>query len=104
MAHRWIYERLVGPIPTGHDLDHFHCEVTLCVNPWHVRPATPRENVLRADSITAAQLAQTHCKRGHEFTPENTRIYRGMRVCRRCDVLKQRRYVAQRKEMVLVAP
>lgn len=27
---------------------------------------------------------RTHCKRGHEFTPENTRVYRGERYCRAC--------------------
>lgn len=26
----------------------------------------------------------TQCKRGHEFTPENTRIYEGRRYCRAC--------------------
>lgn len=28
---------------------------------------------------------RTHCKRGHEFTPANTRTYRGDRYCRACD-------------------
>jgi late competence protein required for DNA uptake (superfamily II DNA/RNA helicase) len=34
---------------------------------------------------------KTHCKRGHEFTPENT-ISRsnGSRACRTCNVLRQR--------------
>jgi hypothetical protein len=27
---------------------------------------------------------QSHCKRGHEFTPENTRISNGTRHCREC--------------------
>lgn len=27
---------------------------------------------------------RTHCIRGHEFTPKNTRIYRGERYCRTC--------------------
>ncbi|WP_327123744.1 hypothetical protein [Streptomyces sp. NBC_01727] len=27
---------------------------------------------------------RTHCKRGHAFTKENTRVYRGERYCRAC--------------------
>lgn len=26
----------------------------------------------------------THCKRGHEFTSENTTVYRGHRICKTC--------------------
>jgi hypothetical protein len=33
----------------------------------------------------AAKRAQTHCKRGHEFTPQNTYVTtKGGRVCRIC--------------------
>lgn len=35
----------------------------------------------------------THCKRGHEFTPENTYLNpaSGARVCRKCNLIHQRR-------------
>lgn len=33
----------------------------------------------------------THCVRGHEFTPENTRYQQGRaRVCRACDARRNR--------------
>jgi hypothetical protein len=36
-------------------------------------------------------VEQTHCKRGHEFTPENTRVSKsGSRVCRECERAHQR--------------
>lgn len=35
----------------------------------------------RRDSV---RKAQTHCLRGHEFTPENTISFRGGRQCRTC--------------------
>lgn len=28
------------------------------------------------------------CRRGHEFTPENTYTYRGRRICRTCNLLR----------------
>ena len=42
-----------------------------------------------ADFFEATQNARkTHCKRGHAFTPENTRIYNGDRLCRACSRLQ----------------
>lgn len=40
-AARWIYERLVGPIPAKHELHHPEtCISKLCVNPDHLEPVT----------------------------------------------------------------
>jgi hypothetical protein len=89
-AHRVIYELLVGPIPVGLELDHT-CKVRACVNPVHLEPVTGRENNARSASPSALNAAKTHCKWGHEFTPENTRIERdGSRVCRTCKRERQR--------------
>ena len=38
----------------------------------------------------ANQAAATHCKRGHEWTPENTGIQTGGRFCRACDNFRAR--------------
>ena len=47
LAHRVFYERLVGPIPEGLQLDHL-CFNRACVNPDHLEPVTNQENMLRA--------------------------------------------------------
>lgn len=90
-AHRFAYELLVGPIPDGLTLDHL-CRNTACVNPAHLEPVSHRENVLRGDGLTARRARQTHCKRGHEFTTENTYVTAiGQRKCRTCTRERMRR-------------
>lgn len=90
LAHRWAYEHWVGPIPDGLHIDHYRypqdgCIGTLCVNPEHLRPATPRENILRGDSPVAWNAAQIYCPQAHPYAGDNLRIKRsGARACRAC--------------------
>jgi hypothetical protein len=89
-ASRWMYQRMVGPIPEGLELDHL-CETPLCVNPEHLEPVTRLENMRRR------YANYTHCKHGHEFTPANTYIRpSGHRDCRACICVRTRRYKARR--------
>lgn len=46
-AHRASYELFVADIPDVLEIDHL-CRNTLCVNPEHLEPVTPRVNKLRA--------------------------------------------------------
>lgn len=87
-AHRFAYELLVGEIATGLVIDHL-CRNRACVNPEHLEPVTDQVNILRGVSLSARRAAQTHCKRGHEFTTENTYLWtdrrgRTGRICRTC--------------------
>lgn len=54
LAHRWIYEQMVGPIPAGQELDHVFengCRYRHCVNyESHLEPVTHLENVRRGES------------------------------------------------------
>lgn len=45
-AHRYYYLALIGPIPSGLELDHL-CRTRLCCNPQHLEPVSRAENVRR---------------------------------------------------------
>lgn len=86
LAHRWSYEFHVGPIPDGLFMDHL-CRNHSCVNPEHLEPVTPQENVLRGigpQSSSARGRAITHCAKGHAYTTENTYLSAGSRTCLTC--------------------
>lgn len=79
-VHKWLWEHNNGPTPPGLELDHL-CHTRSCINPRHLEPVTRSENIVRG----WAHRRRTHCKRGHEFTPENTYIPpSGGRQCRSC--------------------
>lgn len=82
-AHRFGYELIVGPVPDGLDLDHL-CRVRRCVNPAHLEPVTRRMNLLRGETLPAAQVKRTHCPKGHVYSKQNTRVLNGSRYCRTC--------------------
>ena len=66
-AHRYSYELVHGPIPTGYTVDHL-CHVTLCVNPDHLRIANKKEQAEnrsgpRRDSTSGVRGVSWHKKR-----------------------------------------
>jgi len=82
-VHRAMYERYVGPIPEGLQLDHL-CLVKRCANPVHLEVVTSRENSQRWG------MTITECPQGHLYDETNTystdngkRSWRNCRACGR---------------------
>lgn len=96
LAHRLSWELLRGPIPADKQIDHL-CRVRHCVNPDHLELVSIKENVLRGIGPTAINKRKTHCKHGHLYTPENTKISKKGRSCRECSRIFDREHRRLRK-------
>jgi hypothetical protein len=84
-AHRMSLQFKLGrPIIMGMHACH-DCNNRHCVNPSHLREDTASSNVkdlVRAGNHNNAR--KTHCKHGHEFTPDNVYINKNKRYCIAC--------------------
>lgn len=96
-AHRVVYEHLVGPIPDGLHLRH-HCDNPPCVNPDHLEPGTPAQNM--ADMVERGRHCmhgRTECVNGHDLTLPGARKTVGDEtLCVECARARSRRW-EQRK-------
>ena len=102
-AHRYIWERLNGPIPKGLQLDHL-CRVRHCVNPKHLDIVTNRENALRGNGITAINARKKECNSGHWLAGKNLIIIkrRGRlphRKCLQCRRASFRKYYHKNRRL-----
>lgn len=75
------------------------CLHRVCCNPSHHRRRTSAENVNRSHNSNARK---THCPRGHEYTPENTRVQRKTntetRKCIECERARDRARSSKEKK------
>lgn len=92
VAHKFLYEREVEPVPDGMELDHL-CLVRCCVNPQHLEVVTHAENVRRAQ-VRNYNRNKTHCRRGHPYSGYNLTVTsngeRSCKTCRRDDMRRSR--------------
>lgn len=86
-AHRLIYVLTKGEVPEGLHLDHL-CRVRHCVNPAHLEPVTPRENLRRGDTQTGWERCQ-RC--GGEYSVIGvTATQRCCKPCKNARLLERR--------------
>jgi hypothetical protein len=84
------------------------CNVRDCVNAFHIRPGTAKEN--RMDVVASGndpRANQTHCKRGHPLSGDNLILRRRQRgeyrVCRECQKASDAKYRQRRNERTIDA-
>jgi len=81
-----------GPIEPGMYVCH-KCDNPACARSEHLFLGTPKDNqhdaYVKGRIHIPAGIKITHCQRGHEFSPENTRIRKGgKRLCLACERLR----------------
>lgn len=96
-AHRTAYELLVGEIPKGLQIDHL-CRNKKCVNPQHLEPVTPSQNICRGDTIPAVHAKKTHCPNGHPYSGDNLYLS-GKHQTRRCRICRNKTQIRYKQKL-----
>jgi hypothetical protein len=104
--HRIMYKLATGKLDNTLWIDHL-CRNGACVNPSHLEQVSHKENVIRGLSQA---LYPNHCKRGHEYTPGNTRLGpirktsgTKQRICKTCEAPRKKLYRLKNRRKVMGA-
>lgn len=107
--HALVMLTFVGPCPEGLEIRHLDGDATNNALSNLVYGTHSQNEYDKVRHGTHQNASKTHCKSGHEFTPENTRLsyfpdgrYKG-RVCRLCHGVWSRRYQAKRRAKLKAA-
>ena len=99
LAHRVSYIVFHGPLFKNMFVLH-KCDNPPCVNPDHLFIGTQTDNMKDCYNKGRNKVWNrnlTHCRKGHEFTPENTLYQQRGRWCRTCREENARRYYQNKK-------
>lgn len=97
-VHHLVLEAFVGPRPAGYFACHndgIRTHNRLSNLRWDTPSANTKDTVRHGKHNNAIK---THCPKGHEYTPENTLINGGSRVCRTCKLEGMREYHQKNRE------
>lgn len=100
-VHRLVMAAFAGPCPDGMEVRHLNGDPT-DNRLENLAYGTRSENI--RDQVTHGvhnMASLTGCKRGHEFTPENTYINDGRRVCIACRREYKREWRNRRRALSL---
>lgn len=93
--HRLSYLFWNGALEKGKVIMHT-CDNRKCWNPKHLVQGTYSDNRLDCLSKGRWNVKKTHCKRGHEFTLDNTMLKKAGRACRECNNMYMVKYNRRR--------
>jgi hypothetical protein len=81
VMHKYMYEKLIGPVPKGLQLDHRTCSRRACINPWHLEPVTPVVNTRRSrvTKLTAEMVLEIRRLYALGATPRE--LSKKFRIC-----------------------
>ena len=97
----WLAHRFSWTLTNGEILEELcvlhKCDNRKCVNPNHLFLGTYKDNAVDRENKGRGVYPQgqkTHCKRGHEFTVENTSRNKktNQRLCKKCCVIRTTNY------------
>jgi len=92
-VHGIVAEAFIGPRPDGLEVRHLDGDPDNSAAS-NLRYGTHAENMQDRLAHGRHPMAnKTHCKRDHEFTDDNTLVYRGSRFCRACKRHREATYM-----------
>lgn len=98
LVHQLVIEAFVGPRPVGMETRHLNGD---SLDPRLVNLAygTHAENMRDMSEHGRSRANDTHCRKGHPYTEDGTRIDgRGSRVCGRCYAASRRRSAHRKRQ------
>lgn len=91
-AHRFSFLLHWGWITSAGHIHH-KCNNTSCVNPYHLKLISNKENNELSTSPSAINKKKTHCIRGHPFDEYNTKRENGHRRCKICERERSKSFI-----------